>query len=456
MPCSSDSAGPDDEHAVHRVARGQHRRPGDARFRQPCHGARGESIFRGSWFRAGYELFYTPIPPAEKRAVKSIVDVSADRLGEPLAAGSSGLAVLFAPAVQSSAILWMAIASSTAAIFAASRLNHWYVRTLGTSLVLQAPGLGRSVTEGQLTRRMLLKVRSSRPLPSAAPADDVDDVRALRAGNRERSIAVLSREEGLSAGLVSHVIPLLAGPLSDYAAVRAAQGGGRTRRPAHRRAARSEPRLQDPAPARARLFGRRFSARGRRADPGPRRRSVRRPVPERASLAAILDRNPANPHRSRADPRGRPSRSGRRAPVWDEPPPARRRLPTSRRSTNSCAIGRARAWPTSSRCCLWSSRVSPSRSPSAACTARTAAFEGLPSSTSKACCPPKSGSGSGRSSWGPHDDPFPAPRRSHGESPPIQLLGDPARRRSYASQAGQLSLACHAPTAYRVAGFAGG
>ena len=36
-------------------------------------------------------------------------------------------------------------------------------------------------------------------------------------GSRERAIAVLSREDGLSAGLVSHAIPLLAGPLSDYA-----------------------------------------------------------------------------------------------------------------------------------------------------------------------------------------------------------------------------------------------
>jgi hypothetical protein len=177
----------------------------------------GESIFRGSWFRAGYELFYTPIPPAEKRAVKSIVDVSVDRLGDGVGGGLVRLAVMFAPAFQSSAIVWMAIASSTAAIFVASRLNHWYVRTLGSSLVLQAPSLGRAVTEGQLTRRMLLKVRGARPLPLAVPEDEADAAGAFREGNRERSIAVLSREEGLSAGLVSHVIPLLAGPLSDYA-----------------------------------------------------------------------------------------------------------------------------------------------------------------------------------------------------------------------------------------------
>ena len=179
----------------------------------------GESIFRGSWFRAGYELFYTPIPAVEKRAVKSIVDVSADRLGDAVGGALVRLAVLLGPALQSSSILWMAIASSAAAIFAASRLNHWYVRTLGTSLVLQAPDLGRSDTEGHLTRRMMLKVRSVAKLPSVAatPSDEVDDVRALRGSSLEAAIAVLSREEGLRAGLIAHVIPLLAGPLSDYA-----------------------------------------------------------------------------------------------------------------------------------------------------------------------------------------------------------------------------------------------
>ena len=42
-------------------------------------------------------------------------------------------------------------------------------------------------------------------------------MRALRSGHRERAIAVLSREEGLSAALVADAIPLLAGPLADYA-----------------------------------------------------------------------------------------------------------------------------------------------------------------------------------------------------------------------------------------------
>ena len=47
----------------------------------------GESVFRSSLFRAGYELFYTPIPAAEKRAAKSIIDVAFDRLGDAVGGG---------------------------------------------------------------------------------------------------------------------------------------------------------------------------------------------------------------------------------------------------------------------------------------------------------------------------------------------------------------------------------
>ena len=65
----------------------------------------GESVFRSSLFRAGYELFYTPIPAAEKRAAKSIIDVGFDRLGDAVGGGLVRLAVLAVPAAQSSAIL---------------------------------------------------------------------------------------------------------------------------------------------------------------------------------------------------------------------------------------------------------------------------------------------------------------------------------------------------------------
>ena len=48
----------------------------------------GESVLRGSLFKTGYEIFFTPIEAQDKRAAKSIIDVGFDRLGE--AVGWSG------------------------------------------------------------------------------------------------------------------------------------------------------------------------------------------------------------------------------------------------------------------------------------------------------------------------------------------------------------------------------
>ena len=98
----------------------------------------GESIFRSSLFRAGYELFYTPIPAAEKRAAKSLIDVAFDRLGDAVGGGLVRLIDRSAPAAQSPAIPSLAIACSAAAVFAASRLNRGYLGTLESSLTSRA------------------------------------------------------------------------------------------------------------------------------------------------------------------------------------------------------------------------------------------------------------------------------------------------------------------------------
>ena len=52
----------------------------------------GEIGLRGSLFRSGYELFYTAVAPGDKRAVKSLIDVGADRAGD--AVGSAGVSLM--------------------------------------------------------------------------------------------------------------------------------------------------------------------------------------------------------------------------------------------------------------------------------------------------------------------------------------------------------------------------
>ena len=191
----------------------------------------GESVFRSSFFRAGYELFYTPIPADEKRAAKTLIDVGFDRLGDGVGGGAVRLAILLAPAAQSSAILSLAIICSAGALWAASRLNRGYLGTLASSLVdlsrrAGADPIDAKTTVSGIRPPWLLGRNGAEPLtsharytegPSARHAIDpaslepeVRDILALRSRDRRRVVEVFSREDGLTAGLVPHAITLLA------------------------------------------------------------------------------------------------------------------------------------------------------------------------------------------------------------------------------------------------------
>jgi len=190
----------------------------------------GESILRASWFRAGYEQFFTPIPVADKRAAKSIIDVAVDRLGDAAGGGLVRVATVFLPAMQSSAIISMAIVSSLGAIVAASHLNRWYVRTLESSLVRRSGALDVAVTNDDsmaiVVEDVLRRGRDGEPLDAEATRalirGEMDpmmrDILRLRSGKREAIIQVLARTEGPSAFLVPHIIPLLSSePVAAYA-----------------------------------------------------------------------------------------------------------------------------------------------------------------------------------------------------------------------------------------------
>jgi len=197
-----------------------------------------ESVFKGSLFRAGYELFYTPIPAAEKRAAKSIIDVAIDRLGDAVGGGVvQAVLMVIAPALQSRMLLMLAIASAAAAMVAASRLNRGYIQTLENSLLNRAVEMDLSDVEDGTTRTLLLRTlgplgpdigpRLERPAtaPTAAPTRSraarpgapptvsdavMQDIAWLRSHDADRVSAILRREEGMTSLLVPHVIPLLA------------------------------------------------------------------------------------------------------------------------------------------------------------------------------------------------------------------------------------------------------
>jgi AAA family ATP:ADP antiporter len=204
--------------------------------------ARGsESVFRGSLFRSGYELFYTPVPAVEKRAAKSIIDVAFDRLGDAVGGGLVRAVLVVAPAAQYSAIVSIGMACSAIAVLAASRLNRGYIQTLEKSLLDRAVEIDLADVEDGTTRTLMMRTLGSRwdqsivgfPRPLETPSVDVESVESvehapasgvesialdpdvqqilwLRSRDREQIVEVLKSENGLSPALVAYAIPLLA------------------------------------------------------------------------------------------------------------------------------------------------------------------------------------------------------------------------------------------------------
>jgi hypothetical protein len=184
----------------------------------------GESVFRGSLFRASYEIFYTPMEAGERRAAKSIIDVGFDRLGD--AAGAAGVwlvLLLMPPPLQLTTIMWLSVATAAVALFLTTRLSRDYVETLERSLLKQRVDLDMGEVVDTTTRTTMLRTLTElrrqgiiRPVSEVLESGsgrrldpEALQIEALRSRDRERILGVLQNRE-LSTTLIPRVIPLLA------------------------------------------------------------------------------------------------------------------------------------------------------------------------------------------------------------------------------------------------------
>src|SRR6185295_13886115 len=90
----------------------------------------GQDINTSSLFRSGYELLFTPLPEAEKRPTKAVVDVGFDKLGSLLGGAVALLAVAFAPTQTARVLFALAALLCVGALAFTGRLHRGYVRTL--------------------------------------------------------------------------------------------------------------------------------------------------------------------------------------------------------------------------------------------------------------------------------------------------------------------------------------
>lgn len=197
------------------------------------------AVLAVSFFRSGFELLYTPLPPETKRPTKSYIDVAADSVGD-MSGGFLILGLLFfVPGLPIQVVLAIAVAACIGALLLVARLQRGYVAQLAENLRSGAVSLdesqpldaatARAVAESRVTiDRAELQARlqelelgrapegeGARPaererLPS--DADDLSDfvrrVGEVCSGNRERIRAVLSGTDP-DPRLVPHVLSQL-------------------------------------------------------------------------------------------------------------------------------------------------------------------------------------------------------------------------------------------------------
>jgi hypothetical protein len=187
-------------------------------------------VLRGSLFRSGYEIFYTPVASSDKRAAKSIIDVGFDKLGDAAGAGLVRLTQSIAVASQYGAVLAAAVVCSGLALVVSTRLRRGYVESLERSLLNRAVELDLTEVRDVLTRTVALRTMQRPAIPSvpaleaaitARPDTELLAIIDLRSRDRTRITRVLQADDEISGPLVPHVIPLLAWDALAAEAVRA-------------------------------------------------------------------------------------------------------------------------------------------------------------------------------------------------------------------------------------------
>ncbi len=178
-----------------------------------------DSSLRTSLFKAGYELLYTPLQPAQKRAVKTKIDVGFSRLG-----GLTGsVLVLAAVSVNyASALLGIVAVASVISVLLVVLLHRGYVLALADSLMHSSIRLEPGDVEDATTRRTLAmttmgldhevlreQMASLRAQLSTSESPDGPAVKVaqLSSGDLTRIRAILAKD--VEPALVAFVLPLL-------------------------------------------------------------------------------------------------------------------------------------------------------------------------------------------------------------------------------------------------------
>lgn len=189
------------------------------------------NLLSNSFFRAGFEVLYTPIPREDKRTGKVMIDVGADRSGD-LVGGALVMAILLVPAYSESLLLVVAIGLAAVCLALILVLQRRYSEQLATNLrsgeisasdievVDATTARTLATTQQAIDRETLLREiarqraagagNAARPDPAAPrPADPVTEaVTVLRDRDAAGIRRILASRE-MTPELLGHAIGLL-------------------------------------------------------------------------------------------------------------------------------------------------------------------------------------------------------------------------------------------------------
>lgn len=207
-----------------------------------------ENVLRSSLYRSGYELLYTPVDKARKRAMKTLIDVGFDRLGDIAAAGLALAALAFLPKDTNQLVVGLGVVLAAWGLILSLRLHRGYVAELAASLragtlrVTDVDGIDattqRTLTDTTMAmdrEQLLEEIRALQarrpPLDHEAAAEghglDIeqqrlfDDARTLLSRD-ERAIRQLLERQLKTDGLPPNLIPLVIALLAERALARIA------------------------------------------------------------------------------------------------------------------------------------------------------------------------------------------------------------------------------------------
>jgi len=177
-----------------------------------------DMVFRNSVMRAGYELLYTPLPPAAKRSAKSLIDVTGDSAGKAAGSGLILLMTRLGGAHALAAVNVAVVVAAAADFVVARRLRAGYVTELEGGLRRQGPDLediaDRSLSDFTVVRSFagldVTTLQQAIAEPAAVIADPVTSAyAALRTGSVSR-VRMALKTLPPDPTLISPLVPLLA------------------------------------------------------------------------------------------------------------------------------------------------------------------------------------------------------------------------------------------------------